>query len=239
MSKIKYTFVHIPKNAGTSIQSLIKEKQLPAFEYAGHHFRKNKIKSSTIKICIYRDPMERFISAFYYSKKEHPKSPSHKIFDNPNQLINAFRTPTHPKHKGARAFMGNKKKHNMMRFLEPTKFHVVGGIKTAQTWVFEPQTSWLRKLPSPEKNIYLKFDNLTREFNILMKHLYPKKEIKLPYKNVTSKKLKNDFSVENLTVANKGFLRKFYENDYKTIKSINEHYTLDKQLLRVLPLDGI
>jgi len=242
-NEIKFTFVHIPKNAGTSIETLIEQKKVPNFEYVGHRFFQKKIKSDTIKVCIFRDPIDRFISAFYYSKREHPKSPSHRKFDNPNQLIDGLRQIEHPKHKAAMAYVGNKNPHNYRRFLKKTIPHKVGGVRTQHTWVFEHQITWYKHMLNNDKTIYLDFDNLAEEFNSLIQTYLnsdsktkTSKVIKLPHKNSTQKNKK--FSSENLTPPNIQYLKDYYREDYVHIEKIKELYTLDKQLKRVLKTDN-
>jgi hypothetical protein len=78
-------FIHIPKNAGTSIAKLIENKTLKDFKYHSHWSDVDDIEQP--QLVIWRNPVDRFSSAFFYSKY-YPNSNLSKIdeIQNPNDL---------------------------------------------------------------------------------------------------------------------------------------------------------
>jgi hypothetical protein len=84
--KHKIIFIHIPKNAGTSISTALEMSDI------GHHFWSYYFKkysnewNSYTKIAVIRNPWERVVSCYEYSKME--ESYWHSLSGNPK----------HPKH---------------------------------------------------------------------------------------------------------------------------------------------
>jgi len=64
----EYVFLHISKNGGTSIRNTFKHKNIN-FDLS-HDYTANDIPKGLIGIAVIRDPVDRFISAFNFARKE-------------------------------------------------------------------------------------------------------------------------------------------------------------------------
>lgn len=62
-------FVHIPKNAGTSISSYIYNARLPHMTLSCSRYYFPKQISGKKTFAIYRDPFDRFLSAYYFCRQ--------------------------------------------------------------------------------------------------------------------------------------------------------------------------
>ena len=71
--KYKFMFLHIPKSAGTTIRSILKTKDKKIKEIFGHPtFSEIQTKydvSNYYKFTFTRNPWDRFVSTFFYLKK--------------------------------------------------------------------------------------------------------------------------------------------------------------------------
>ena len=61
----KLIFIHIPKNAGSSMHRIIKDKLHNYIDYVGHSAPLEYLQA-TNNFIILREPLTRFCSAFYY-----------------------------------------------------------------------------------------------------------------------------------------------------------------------------
>ena len=73
-----YAFIHIPKNAGQSIEKAL--KSVPTIDFFGHGVSKNQIINHK-KIFVLREPVDRFTSAFFYLKR-YGNNPKNNFFQN-------------------------------------------------------------------------------------------------------------------------------------------------------------
>jgi len=119
-----YAFIHIPKNAGQSIERAL--KNVPAIDFFGHGVSKNQIINHK-KIFVLREPVDRFTSAFFYLKR-YGKKPKNNFFQNPNELLQAV----------------GESDSRADQFMKIHKYdHPVYGQPIKTDWVFHPQSSWI------------------------------------------------------------------------------------------------
>ena len=105
-----YSFVHIPKNAGTSIAKFFRASGLPIL-ISEHDY---ECKLGTEEIVVLRCPIDRFISAFNYCKKYWP-NPVIEEFSCASELAESALDPNHKKHVLASIEMGNKPSDKFQR----------------------------------------------------------------------------------------------------------------------------
>jgi hypothetical protein len=120
----EYAFIHIPKNAGVSMQDAL--ANIPNIKYFGHGVIFHTIQNMK-KIFILREPISRFTSAFFYLKK-YKKNRENNFFQNPRELVDAMLD------FDVRAF-------NFLKVQNHS--HFVDGTKINTDWVFHPQSSWV------------------------------------------------------------------------------------------------
>lgn len=149
------SFIHIPKNAGTSIWRAIVDNRLPII-FGDHDYPR---KLGDEEIVVLRDPIERFISAFFYGRTHWPNSISEQ-FSDPDELATSAADPDHPKHDLALIELGNLPEHFLLRNGEPTPQHTVASKLTRFSWVYEPQSTWLINQPVH----ILRFRHLSDDF---------------------------------------------------------------------------
>ena len=120
----EYAFIHIPKNAGTSIERVL--KNVPEIDFFGHGVLKPRIKDHK-KIYILRDPVDRFTSAFFYLKR-FGHNRENDFFKNPDELLQAIGDNDPRANKFMKIHKGN---------------HHVYGQPIPTDWVFHPQSAWI------------------------------------------------------------------------------------------------
>lgn len=161
----KYIFVHIPKNAGKSVAKLINSGKLPNFVFCGHNYEVPKKHRSprNEEVVILRDPCDRFISAFSYSKK-YWHNDVNSQFSSASELAESAADPACAKHQLALIEMGNDEYCIKKRDGKYIRSHTVQEKQTKNTWIYEPQSTWCCNKP---KHI-LRFEHLAEDFNKLM-----------------------------------------------------------------------
>jgi hypothetical protein len=190
--KEDYHFVHISKNGGTSMEKL---NNIPYFHFYNHDFNAGMVNSDKI-YAVVRDPISRFVSAFYFAKKGG--------FD-PNSIT--FKD--HPIHNydTANDFINALKKHDMVAIR--TLYSAQEGTDgTDPNVVYWTQMYWLYSQKT-KKLVLMDFARLNDNFKKLTG-----KELK--FKNVTNKK-------ENITEENINFLKKLYEPDFKLYEYVKKY----------------
>lgn len=107
----QFVFIHVPKNAGTSMKALLTDKNsdIP-IKYVGHNYPK-KYKN---EIAVIRDPINRLISAFYYDKQMWENKFNNQ-FETPNEFVEAWADSQNPKHDIAKIMVSNKKEMILIR----------------------------------------------------------------------------------------------------------------------------
>ncbi len=186
-SEIIHSFIHIPKNCGHSIKKLIKNGQLKNFDILGHEKDPFGTSPETSMI-ILRDPIDRFISAFYYSKQYYPEcvlSLDAEI-QTPSELVK-------------RLIVGDE-------YLISSKHHSIGNLKLGISWVWTPQHCWYNGAK------YVLFHhNLENDFSDFLR-VTNRPFVKLPHLN-RSKHI--DTHLEDDEIL---YLKERYEKDYKLIE---------------------
>ena len=194
-------FIHIPKNAGTSIKYICGQNK--GLQYNGHNYKKFNKKLEN-QLIILRDPIERFISAMKYSLQKWSKEPHVKYLidrniTTPEKWVQIWMDPKH------------KEYHHLMKMIKNTQTqkHRIGNEILNYKQTYEPQSLWV---DNPKYVIIM--DNYDEELKYFMdKHNFKYKNIK---KNNT-RPIEND-----LSESSKKFLMAFYKDDYEEYKKYKE-----------------
>lgn len=121
-----YNFIHIPKNAGSSMLGVIrKNNTLKNFNYHPHWVDTDTLDHP--QVIILRDPLDRFASAFYYRLKVDPKNDvlKNKLTD-PNKLAEYL----------------YDEDGDAIEFISEPR-HYVGNKFSGWNYVFVPQHYWI------------------------------------------------------------------------------------------------
>jgi hypothetical protein len=191
-------FVHIPKNAGTTLARVIGDHKLP-IGISDHSY---PVRLAQQEIVVLRCPVDRFISAFNYGRKRWPNAVNAQ-FSSADELARSAADPEHPKHRVAWIELGNRPEDFLLRNGKPTACHTVAGRRTALNWVYEPQSSWLINQPLH----VLRYRHLSQDFAELLESAALGGVDELPRLN------QGDANAENLTELARAFLERIYADD--------------------------
>lgn len=174
-------FIHIPKNAGTSIRTICSSH--PKKMKYNHHGVDVYNKNITNQLVIVQNPITRFESAVRYALQKWGHAPQIKYLidkkiDTPDKWITIWKNKNHPEH------------NNLMKEMINVN-HEIGGKKIEYKWTYSPQINYIN---NPKYVILM--ENLDQEFDIVLQ----KQDIhmKIPAKNITNKNKKEKISKENL-----------------------------------------
>jgi len=198
------SFVHIPKNAGTSVKQAIANNRLPIL-VTGHPYPR---KLSTEEFVVLRCPVGRFVSAFNYGCKFWP-SRINVQFANADELASSAADPDHPKHDLAWIELGNRPEHFLLRNGKAIAQHTVASRVTDFSWVYEPQSAWLINNPIH----VLRYRHLAEDFSGLLVAVGLSADIELPRTN------QSDGGGEQLSAGALAFLERLYAADFEFIRS--------------------
>jgi glycosyl transferase, family 25 len=197
-NKETYHFIHIPKNGGSSMVNILKNSSIP-ITYIGHNY----LNINENEIIILRDPIDRFISAFYYriQNLNHISNPTkYKIandkFKTVNQFIESLTDKTSKNYNYAKLIFENQENNTVNNNLIKTR------------WIFSEQTSWINN-----PKFILRFSHLEEDFNKCLKDIGHNKYVSLPKKNSSVHKDKN------LSKNSLAFLKEFYKKDFELLES--------------------
>lgn len=198
----KYGFVHIPKNAGTSLIRAIHDHALP-IHVSSHDYPSRQAEE---EIVVLRDPVERFVSAFHYGQC-YWANPVNARFDSADALAVAAADPDHPLHAFAWHEFGNTAQDFALRggAREP---QAVGGVPTRLCWVYEPQSTWLSGAPRH----HLRSRCLDADFHALLARLELRPVGDLPRLNASRN------PGESLSATARNFLESLYADDYRYLR---------------------
>ncbi len=198
------SFVHIPKNAGTSIKQAIADNRLPIL-VSGHPYPR---KLSEEEIVVLRCPIARFISAFNYGCKYWP-SPINRQFADADELATSAADPGQPKHALAWIELGNLPEDYLLRNGEATPQQTVASRVTDFLWVYEPQSTWLLNKPIH----VLRYSHLSDDFSALVRKMGISETIKLPMAN------QSNGGGQKLSAEAVAFIEQTYAADFEFIRS--------------------
>jgi len=195
----KGAFIHIPKNAGQSVQSML-EQLNERVSYHGHDVDVRGLDPSLAQIVVLRDPAERFCSAIqyafdYFSGETHVRNLLTMGLTDYNDVIQAFANTDHQHHQDVCAEIKNIQ-----------QVHNIGGRTLTYRWTYTPQAEWVHR---PRYVIFYK--NLKEELEMVWK-TFGASEMNEIKKNTSSRK-----NIQ-LTPENQAFLREFYRDDYALLE---------------------
>ena len=195
-------FIHIPKNAGTSVIKAIVDNGLP-IDVSGHEYPG---KVADEEIAVVRCPRSRFISAFHYGRKYWP-SRVNENFASADERARSAADPGHPKHANAWIELGNRPEDLLMRDGKPSPQQAVGSKATEFAWVCEPQSTW--RVNGPRH--VLRFAHLADDFRALLRVEGLDDSAVLPRVNGS------DSCEERLSLEAQAFLERIYAADFQVI----------------------
>ena len=196
-------FVHIPKNAGTTLVRVIADHKLP-IRVSDHSY---PVRLAQQEIVVLRCPMGRFVSAFQYGRKRWP-NPVNAQFANADELARSAADPEHPKHLTAWFELGNRPGDFLLRNGKPTPCHTVAGRHIALNWVYEPQSSWLVNQPTH----VLRHRHLSQDFAGLLESAELGPAVALPRLN------QGDADGEDLSLRAISFIEQVYADDFTYLR---------------------
>ena len=202
------SFIHIPKNGGSSIRELLGKYKDLKIVYRPHNVDVFKLPVDST-IVVLRDPVDRFCSAFYWAmdwakyQKKRQKLQSLKI-DTANKFAEILANKNHPHYKFA--------------YAELTEYNqYIGSKKSEFGWIWAPQSLWIHQ----PKYIIL-FEHFEEEIHLLFQKLGASIQVE---KTNSSKRLKN----ENLSSVALDFIKDFYKQDFTLL----EEYRKQSRAMRL------
>jgi hypothetical protein len=189
---IPIDFIHIPKSGGTSIHHMIKEESLTNITYRAHEINPNQFDRE-YSMVILRDPIDRFLSSFYYSKGNYPncKLTLDESVKTPSDLVKGL-------------IKGDKEE------LLIDSNHYIGNEKTGLSWIWTPQYKWWNGA-----KYVLMYENIISDFSDFLK-VTGREDVKLLHFN-KSKRKEHIFSPDEIE-----YIKDRYSEDFKLIEFV-EH----------------
>ena len=172
----KMHFIHIPKNAGSSIKNMY-----PYFNQGGHHYDALPMKNK-INIAIIRNPYSRFLSIFAHikergSRNNYTRSNDLDDFNEIDDLCEAYLDENNKLHTKAKLLLDwTKKDFKIIENMYKKNPQPSGGCtNNFKCMHWAPQHLFIE---SPVKVDYLlKFENLEHDIKILQnKNILEKKK---------------------------------------------------------------
>ena len=194
---VKINFIHIPKNAGTTIKQICNPKTIYSANntlvYNGHRTDSFN-KKLTNQFVVIRNPIDRFISAVSYSLQKWSNEPHVKYL-----IENKIDTPE----KWVKIWMNPKdKQYPYLMNMIKNKNHKIGNRVIEYKWTYSPQSLWIN---NP------KFVIIMDNFDIELQYFIKKYKIK--FSNI-NKKNNTHHKDTKLSIESIHFLRDFYKEDF-------------------------
>jgi hypothetical protein len=227
----KIIFVHIPKNAGTSIS-----KCLSKYIRTTHHNADfdSIIKNNIDQLLIIRNPIDRFCSSVSHTMNfesdietlHHNAKHDHKKkvflaqilrqnnFTTPSQWVCAMQNPKHKYHQYIY--------HIIFGPRHDKDLDMVNNKHLPLVWHFAHQYFWIRQ----PKYIIL-YDNLLTEFNIFCSYHLNNKQISLEHYHRSN-------NINNLTPENIQYLKSIYYKDMHIYNFCKNDCGTDKRIINGL-----
>ena len=198
-------FIHIPKNAGTSMGNVCANSNGILI----HHGHGADVRNIPNQLIVIRNPVERFISAFKYAKLIFEVvvfTDDDEEDDTPENWIRVWRDHEHPRHA---ALM-----NEMMNDAGGREPHKIGDTILEYKWTYTPQSHWIE--PTKVKYVVL-YDC----FELEMKHILNDLGVddNLPYANNSGDE-HYELSQESIE-----FLRFRYADDFRYYEKIKKTST--------------
>jgi hypothetical protein len=180
-------FVHIPKNAGTSMKELCVPNLPNSFlVYHGHSTDPVTLKGE--QLIILREPKDRFCSAVRYSlsyMKNDSDGDVDKFYDfeekcllDPNTWAEALADVNHLHHDLVKSEVRNVS-------------HKVGNIHLDEKWTYAPQHIWLNRCCSPRVAL---FHELSDDLQYLFVSMNNSFKLNIPHENAVPPTGNNELS---------------------------------------------
>lgn len=194
-------FIHIPKNAGTTIENIANDKNIKWGRFKPEH----KKKVGTKKCAYWHLPPKHFYLNNYYDSDE-----TFCVFRDPrDKMVSEYSY----RNKG-KANMNNKDDMNKWLKENMNDENVYNGGLNCH---FIPQHEYIYNNDNERTcNHILKFDNLTSEFNNLMK----KKNIDLRLNDKKDNQSNFNLTMDDIDDENMQKIFKLYKKDFEIQKSI-------------------
>jgi len=145
-----YAFIHIPKNAGTSVKTTLIDTEIL---YCNHNVDPKQLDNSLKQIIILRDPIDRFCSAVYYTLQ---------FYSNGNLIQELIKNNINTPEVWANCWFDNDHPNHqqlMGEICNLNEKHIIGDKITKHKWHYSEQTLWVDR-PS----YVLIYDNLVSEY---------------------------------------------------------------------------
>jgi len=208
-------FVHIPKNAGTSIRELCAPNLPSSFiSYHGHGTDPNTLQGE--QLIILREPKDRFCSAVRYSlayMRDDPGGNRCKFHEfetkgllNPGRWAEALADVNNVHHELIKSEVSNVE-------------HKVGNMHLDDRWTFAPQYIWLNRCRYPRVALFHQLKDDMHYLFMSMEHSFPSD---IPQENAIP-----DTEGLELSIVAQEYLNKKYQED---IVIFNKYSTIPRSI---------
>lgn len=202
-----FTFFHIPKNGGKSVEQWIKqvttERQKKRLLFKSHQFDPQGCHNSVV---ILRDPVQRFVSAVHYHIQWFTEQNIHIPEDVPRTAggwVDILMDSTHPS--------TDLLQTEMTTVRSKKGYHWIGERRLEYNWVFTPQHFWVH-----EPRVVMLLENIQSDWRYFW---HDETVAELPTSNRSSK--------ETLSVEHAHWIRTVYSKDdqimYDRYKHLSQH----------------